>query len=300
VIADQWTAVGAASLRAIGAKHPDSGFRNPDHLAVRFVGPRERALTDICPDALDVGYVEALERLSAEDRASVTSLFLRTKYLDAVLDQSLRSGATQVIILGAGFDSRGYRFSDRLRDVRFVEVDAGRRQEYKKQRVCEVLGGLRAHMRYVPMDFTKDDLLIELAKAGYSENARSLYIWEGVTMYLPESAVTSTLHFIRDHAAPGSRVVFDYTLASDTRLNDASTRFAKLGEPWLFGFPGTSAVEFLRRAGLDTVTDLSYAELAARYAQRPDGTSPLPALAADKHIRRIVVAEVRVRDGSLP
>ena len=65
-------------------------------------------------------------------------------------------------------------------------------------------------------------------------------------------------------------------------------------EPWLFGFPGPSAVEFLRRAGLDAVTDLSYAELGARYAQRPDGTSPLPVLAADKKIRRIAVAEVRL------
>ena len=64
-------------------------------------------MTDLSPDALEVGYVEALERLSAEDRASVTSMFLRTKHVDATLDESLRAGATQVIILGAGFDSRG-------------------------------------------------------------------------------------------------------------------------------------------------------------------------------------------------
>ena len=292
MLANRWTAVGAAMLRAIGAKHPDSEFRNPDHLALRFVGPRQRALADICPDALDVGYLESLGRLSAEDRASVTSMFLRTKHVDATLDESLRAGATQVIVLGAGFDSRGYRFSDRLRDVRFIEVDAPPRQEYKQQRVREVLGRLPANMRYVPMDFTVDDLGTELKKVGYCENARSLYIWEGVTMYLPEPAVTSILHCIRDHAAAGSRVVFDYTLASDRRLNDASTRVAQMGEPWLFGFPGRSAVEFLRRAGLDTVTDLSYAELGARYAQRPDGTSPLPALAADMNIRRIAVAEV--------
>jgi methyltransferase (TIGR00027 family) len=287
------TAIVAASLRAIGSKHPDPAFRNPDRMATEFVGARERALaTEFPVDALKLDYGEVVARLSPQDRASVTTMYLRTKHLDAALDDAVRAGARQVIILGAGFDSRGYRFRDRLRNVRFIEVDAGPTQDYKKQRVREVLGELPAEVRYVPMDFTKDDLLTEIAKAGYSRTERSLYIWEGVTMYLPEAAVTNTLHFIRDHAAPGSRVVFDYTLASDPRVNDRTTRFARYGEAWVFGFPGTSAVAFLRRAGLDAVTDLSYAELAMRYARRPDGTSPLPALAGDQQSRRIAVAEV--------
>jgi len=287
------TAIVAASLRAIGSKHPDPSFRNPDRLAIQFIGPSERALlTEFPVEALNLDYTEAIARLSPQDRASVTTMYLRTKHLDSALDEAVRTGTRQVIILGAGFDSRGYRFRDRLRNVRFVEVDAGPTQDYKKQRVREVLGELPADVGYVPMDFTKDDLLRELVKAEYSQTERSLYIWEGVTMYLPEAAVTSTLHFLRDHAAPGSRVIFDYTLANDSRINDRTSRFARYGEMWLFGFPGTSAVDFLRRNGLNTVSDLSYAELAATYARRPDGTSPLPALSADQHIRRIVVAEV--------
>lgn len=292
------TAIVAASLRAIGSKHPDPSFRNPDRLAIEFIGARERALlTEFPVDALDLDYAEAIARLSPQDRASVTTMYLRTKHLDSALNDAVRAGTGQVIILGAGFDSRGYRFRDRLRNVRFIEVDAGPTQDYKKQRVREVLGELPGEVRYVPMDFTKDDLLTELAKAEYSRTERSLYIWEGVAMYLPEAAVTSTLHFLRDHAAPGSRVVFDYTLASDPRINDRTTRFARYGETWLFGFPGTSAVEFLRRAGLDTVTDLSYPELATMYARRPDGTSPLPALAGDQHSRRIAIAEVPPKGG---
>jgi len=294
------TAIVAASLRAIGSKHSDPSFRNPDRLAIQFVGARERALlTEFPVDALNLDYTEAIARLSPQDRASVTTMYLRTKHVDSALDEAVRTGTQQVIILGAGFDSRGYRFRDQLRNVRFVEVDAGPTQDYKKQRVREMLGELPAHVRYVPMDFTKDDLLTELVKAGYSQTERSLYIWEGVTMYLPEAAVTSTLRFLRDHAAPGSRVIFDYTLASDSRINDRTSRFARYGEMWLFGFPGKSAVEFLRRNGLDTVTDLSYAELATMYATRRDGTSPLPALSGDQHLRRIAVAQVpskRVRE----
>jgi methyltransferase (TIGR00027 family) len=287
------TSVVSASLRAIGAKNPDSDFRNPDYLAIKFIGPRERALVKDFPmDALDVDFRQAVERLTPQDRGSVTTMFIRTKHLDAALDVALREGARQVIVLGAGFDSRGYRFRDRLRDIRFLEVDYGPTQEHKKRRVREVLGTLPKEVRYVPMDFTKDDLLTQLRKSGYSEKERSLYIWEGVTMYLPEAAVTSTLRFIREHSAPGSRVVFDYALASDARINNPATRFAKWGEPWLFGFPGNSAVDSLRQAGLVPLTDMTMFDLAAKYAQRPDGSSTLPAVTDDQRARRICIAEV--------
>jgi len=287
------TSVLAASLRAVGAKNPDSAFRNPDYLAIKFLGPRERALVKDFPmEALDLDFRQAVERLTPQDRGSVTTMLIRTKHLDAALDEALRDGTSQIIILGAGFDSRGYRFRDRLRGVRFLEVDYGPTQEHKKQRVREVFGRLPKQVRYVPMDFTKDDLLTQLGKGGYSEKDRSLYIWEGVTMYLPETANTSTLRFIREHSAPGSKVVFDYALASDARINNPTTRFARWGEPWLFGFPGSSAVDSLRQAGLVSLTDMTMFDLAAKYAQRPDGTSTLPAISDDQRSRRICIAQV--------
>src|SRR5215207_5387043 len=125
------TAIVAASLRVIGSKHPDPSFRNPDRLAIQFIGARERALlTEFPVEALNLDYTDAIARLSPQDRASVTTMYLRTKHFDAALDDALSTGTRQVIILGAGFDSRGYRFRDRLRNVRFVEVDAGPIQDY--------------------------------------------------------------------------------------------------------------------------------------------------------------------------
>jgi methyltransferase (TIGR00027 family) len=287
------TSVLAASLRAVGAKNPDTALRNPDYLAIKFLGPRARALLKDFPmDALDLDFGQAVERLSTQDRGSVTTMFIRTKHLDRALDVALREGTRQVIILGAGFDSRGYRFRDRLHDVRFLEVDYGPTQAHKKQRVREVLGALPKEVHYVPMDFTKDDLLTQLRKGGYSERDRSLYIWEGVTMYLPGTAITSTLRFIREHSAAGSKVVFDYALAGDARINNPETRFARWGEPWLFGFPGNSAADSLRQAGLVPLTDMSMLDLTTEYAQRPDGTSTLPAVSDDQRSRRICIAQV--------
>lgn len=267
-----WTAV----LRAIGAKHPEPAFRNPDYLAHRFVGPRERALLQDYPaDAVDLDYASALTRIP--DPATVLGLYLRTRHVDATLEEALRDDVRQVVILGAGFDSRGYRFAERLAERRFIEVDYKPTLEYKKRRVREMFGRLPSHVHYVAMDFAKDNLLKRLKSGGYSETDRTLFVWEGVTRYIPESAVRNTLRFVRDHSAADSRIVFDYMRADNTSLNDPNTRPAKWGEPFIFGFPAPYATAFVEREGLVVMSDLTGADLWKRYAVRADGTSPFPA-----------------------
>lgn len=185
---------------------------------------------------------------------------------------------------------------DRLENVTFLEVDYGPTQEYKKQRVKEILGALPKSVRYVPMDFTKDDLLTQLQKAGYSHRAKSLFIWEGVTQYIPEASIKSTLDFVRDHSAAGSEIVFDYSLSSDSRINNPHTRFAAWGEPWIFGFPDGSAGEYVRRNGLTVVSDISMGDLETQYTHNRRAIA-LPLLAAENRARRICVAGVAVRVG---
>jgi methyltransferase (TIGR00027 family) len=287
------TSILTTTLRAIGAKNPEPALRNPDYLAIRFLGPRERAiLADYPMDALDVDFRHAIQRLPEQDRGSVTTMFIRTRYFDDLLDEALRDGARQVIILGAGFDSRGYRFGDRLRHTRFIEVDYGPTQEYKKRRVQEIFGTLPKRVQYVPMDFTKDSLLAQLRTGGYSEEEKSLYIWEGITMYIPDKSIQETLRFVREHSAPGSTIGFDYVLSSDSRVNNAKSRFARWGEPWVFGFPGKSAVEYVRHEGLTAVSDVSMGDLEAKYVQRREGPSALPSPSSEQRARRICVARV--------
>ena len=249
------TAIWAAAARAVGAKNPDRKERNPDYLAVSFVGPRERAqLPDYDLAALDVtSYAETMMRVGF--KLPVTSHAYRTRAFDQAMLDALHDGAEQVVVLGAGFDSRGYRFDRELRGVRFMEVDYPPTQEYKKQRVTEILGALPARVTYVPMDFTTDNLLTQLTKSGYAEREKTFFLWEGVTFYLPEAAVKDTLHFVRDHAARGSRIAFNYTYATDRNVNNAESLYAKWGEPWLFGFPEDGAAPYLRREGLNVIAD---------------------------------------------
>src|SRR5262245_44064257 len=176
------TAVWAAAARAVGSKNPDPEEGNPDYLAIKFLGPRERRiLSDFPMDALDLDYDGAMAQLGT--RLPVTSHAFRTKAFDAAMLDALKAGATQVVVLGAGFDSRGYRFQSQLRGVRFMEVDYPPTQEYKKRRVREILGKPPANVSYVPMDFTKDDLLHQLVKSHYSEREKTFFLWEGVVFY---------------------------------------------------------------------------------------------------------------------
>ena len=247
------TAVYVAAARALGSKDPDPQRRNPDYLAIKFLGPRERAvLPDLQMDALDLDFASAMKQLGG---GLVDVLRYRTKAFDAALLDALQNGATQVVVLGAGFDSRAYRFQSQLGSVHVMEVDLGPTQVYKKRRLSEILDAIPPNVSYVPMDFTKDNLLDELRKVGYSEQQNTCFLWEGVTYYLPESAVKDTLHFVRDHSTSGSRIAFDYTGTNNPALNNPLHLYARWGEPWLFGFPNYSAREYVQQEGLGVLSD---------------------------------------------
>ncbi len=248
------TAIYVAAARALGSKDPDPQRRNPDYLAIKFLGPRERALLPELPlDALDLDFASAMKQLGGE--LLVDLLRYRTKAFDAALLDALQNGATQVVVLGAGFDSRAYRFQSQLGSVHVMEVDLGPTQAYKKQRLNEILDAIPPNVSFVPMDFTKDHLLDELRKVGYSEQQNTFFLWEGVTYYLPESAVKDTLHFVRDHSASGSRIAFDYFGASNRAVNNPNGLYAGWGEPVLFGFPNDSAREYVQHDGLGVLSD---------------------------------------------
>src|SRR5262249_13608593 len=157
--------------------------------------------------------------------------------------------------LGAGLDTRGYRFADRLGGVRFFEVDHPSTQAYKRHRAQEVLGPPPEHVRYVPVDFAADDLLTALRAHGDTKEDTTHFGWQGVVGYLPEEAVRGTLRFVRDHAAAGSTLALSYPLRSNPSVNNPTIRAARWGEPWLFGFPGESAAGYLEQAGLTAVVD---------------------------------------------
>jgi methyltransferase (TIGR00027 family) len=269
------TSIVTVAARAIGSHDPDPSVRNPDWLAERFLGPEERALLPDLPLMLGLSkeYREALtDRLTA---FAVPGMIVRTCFIDEQLEKAVHAGATQVVILGAGFDSRAHRFRQLLRNVKVFEVDYGPTQEYKKRRVHEVLGTAPPNLAYVPIDFTKEKLGAVMHKRGYRPDRKSFFIWEGVTMYIPEAAVRETLQFIAANSSlPGSSVVFDYYMKSFVEKDCGPSLRASWGEPVIFGLPDGAELEFIKSTGLDLAERLltSGPETARRYVTRKDGS----------------------------
>jgi methyltransferase (TIGR00027 family) len=268
------TALEVAAYRAIGAKHRDASIRNDDRIAEQLLGPDERAILK------EAGADSVLAALTMDTDAAWGSLgarsvfargvHVRTRHIDDVMSQSLKDATAQIVILGAGLDSRAYRFGDALRNVRVFELDLPQTQAYKKKRVTDVFGALPPHVAYTPIDFAKQDLATVLASAGYDRTKKTLFIWEGVTMYIPEAAVDATLRAVVRNAAPGSRIVFDYFLDSALKargsvLQPIAQNVAAVGEPFVFGVSGENAVTFVTARGLKVISDFGSAELGARY-----------------------------------
>ncbi|HET9983345.1 MAG TPA: SAM-dependent methyltransferase [Longimicrobiales bacterium] len=180
----------------------------------------------------------------------------RTTFYDAAVQRHLPR-IDQLVVLGAGFDTRAYRLPEGTR-VRRFEVDTPRTQAFKRE-MLEKAGIDTTGVAYVPADFEEEDWLERLVGAGFDPDRPSLFLWESVTMYLDREAVEGTLRKIAG-TAPGSAVAFDYVSTELIESGSLFMRYAKAvialtGEPWKFGIDNTPPVRervaaFLESCGL--------------------------------------------------
>ncbi len=269
------TAEGAAATRAIFHMHPDPRVRNDDDMAMALVHPAYWHYSSITDD-----FAGAYRAIQAFGWTSPFFINARTKHIDAILKQAADDGIAQVVNLGAGYDSRAYRYRAAMPGVRFFEVDLPPMVEEKKRRLAVALGSVPDHVVFVPIDFDEQTLPGALAEAGYDPDLETLFIWEGGTMYVTGTAVEQTLRFIARESAPGSSVVYDY--APRAVIEGDFTDHPDLsglvfwawyrGEPLLFGIPEGEGRAYVEALGLEVLSDVGPAELEARYLTRSDGT----------------------------
>ncbi len=198
-----------------------------------------------------------------------SSVVARTRLIDDVIARSLE-GMEQFVVLGAGFDTRPYRLPG-LRAIAVFEVDHPDTQAAKRRALERALSALPRHVRFVATDFHQRDLEAGMATAGYRESARTFFLWEGVTGYLTEAAVDTTLRWCA-RAAPGSLLLFTYLHRDILTRPEAfvGTRqlfasLAKFGERLTFGIDPSELSEFLATRGLCLEMDIGAAEYRERY-----------------------------------
>ncbi len=137
----------------------------------------------------------------------IDHMVLRTKAIDAHLASALQSGIDQLVILGAGLDARAWRLPA-LENTTVFEIDHPATQQYKQKRIGRRTA--RADIRYVAVDFEKERFSEGLERAGFRSTDRSVWIWEGVAMYLPLGAIHDTLQQLTSLAAAGSELAMTY------------------------------------------------------------------------------------------
>jgi len=274
------TSIVVAALRAFGAREPDPSVRNPDSLAERLLTAAELDLITEHPvaAALKQDYQKARQ---VREVAGMSNLMLvRTRYIDERMQRALEEGATQVVILGAGFDTRAYRFAEQLRRKKIFELDYESTQAFKKRRLIDVFGSLPEHVRFTEIDFKRDNLGGVLAAAGYERSEKTFFIWEGVSMYLSEDAVRETLRTISNYSVKGSSLVMDFAERASIDMLQKLPQLSQhnytthWGEPWIFGVPDMREREFFLECGLTLREILRFfgPETAKRYLTRSDGT----------------------------
>ncbi len=202
---------------------------NVSHLALRLVTGGTLLAHRL------TGYVPRIYRYPYEgDPPMAHEPAARTTLFDAALTRHL-GDIDQLVILGAGWDTRSYRMPQ---GIHCFEVDTPKTQESKRQTLKKA-GLDTSRITFVPADFMTDDWLEKLVQAGFDPDKPTFFLWEAVTMYLDREAVESTLRKIAGTAS-GSVVAFDYFNADLIESKGLFMRYARavlnaIGEPFRFG-----------------------------------------------------------------
>lgn len=257
------TAAGIALVRAVESEKPAGERVCFDPYARRFVGA---GLYYVMKFFTAIGYP------SRRSPGTWEFLAARDRYIDDYLEARLCEGLEQMVILGAGYDARAYRFEALKTGVKVFEVDHPATQAAKVRKVAAIFGAPPGHVTYVAIDFDRESLADRLCACGYDERRKTLFIWQGVTQYLTAQAVEDTLAFVSGHSGPGSRIIFDYMdpalLAGATHHGEVSSmrRYRGLtGESLAFGIAIGSIQAFLEERGFTEVRNADHFTLEKAY-----------------------------------
>jgi methyltransferase (TIGR00027 family) len=248
-----------AAIRAAWSKRPEEERVCCDPLARHFLGPELGGVID--DPKLTETVAAAVEQSTP---GAIGCVGARTRYIDDYLKACIDEGIEQLVILGAGYDSRPYRFSDMKGKVRVFELDQPATQRGKIEKIKMILGSTPEHVVYVPINFDKESMADRLYDSGFKGDLKTLFIWEGVTMYITAEAVDATLAFVAKNSGKGSSIVFNYMLQSVVdgtyRTEDAEKMrqsYAQRGEPLIFGIPEGTIYGFLSERGFCNVKEVN-------------------------------------------
>jgi methyltransferase (TIGR00027 family) len=238
------TAEMTCSSRAASYYEENPFYRSGDHVATLLV-PR------FIKYMLKTGFMRKLLMSKFAPKGVYEYVIARTKYIDQIFTEAVKQSFKQIIIFGAGFDTRSIRLLNRESKIKVFEIDAEVTQKAKLGRLHEVGVTVPSNTTYLSIDFNKDDPMECLIDNGFKHDKRCLFILEGLLMYLNDEAVDKMFQLIHDLSGNESRVVFDYVYSSVLRQEgryygeELQKNVSDAGEPWTFGFEEGKVGDYL-------------------------------------------------------
>lgn len=281
------TALGPMVIAAVEQHLPAAQRVVHDDLAVRFLPLGMRLMVRACGwrPLRDLG-TKAPEKQAP---GAWGGMLGRKRYADDKVTEALDAGIAQVVILGAGLDTRAYRLVAPA-GVPAFEVDLPANVAYKRERLQAIYDRVPEHVTLIPVDFETADLADSLAANGFQTGKPTMFVWEAVTQYLKEPGIRKTLEFL-SKAATGSRLIFTYVLkdfldganfyGAERMYRNAVVKYGI----WHFGIDPADVDALLRGYGWVEREQVGRDEYVARYLE-PAGRD-LPVM----QIERFVHAE---------
>lgn len=193
------------------------------------------------------GYTPSVFNVPLPGKEDLSNMLnARTLFFDKTLVRAVEGGKApveQVVVLGAGFDSRLFKFCSK-REISRFEVDQFSTQQVKIKALRKSNIEVDT-VNFVAVDFNRRNWVEDLVTAGFSSEKKTFFLWEGVTYYLTESAIKDCLRNIAKITAAESLVAFDFF--SQQLITGEYDWWHKLGvqlldwlnEPFQFGIDTT-------------------------------------------------------------
>jgi len=262
------TAQYMAFFRALETKRKKSDKLFSDPFAMHFLDLRLKLAVRASTLPLFKSYLK--KTIQRRIPGAYSSGLARTKYIDDLLEFTIKEGIKQLVILGAGFDTRASRL-DCLQAIPVIEIDHPNTSNFKIDTYKGQIGHLPRNVTYCQVDFNKQSLDDLARKYHFDFTKPTTIIWEGVTNYLTADAIDQSFAFISKFSK-GSFVIFTYVhkqVLDDPSLFIGGEKLVKdlesIEERWTFGFLPSELFDYLSNFGLTLVEDLGATEYRQKY-----------------------------------
>jgi len=259
-------------FRACSTFEANSHYKSDDHIAPLLIPGFLKPLIQILP-------VRKYITRRIASKGIYKYIIARTKYIDAVFERAVAEQFDQILIFGAGFDTRALRFKDKAGNTQIFELDVSATQQKKISQYQKRHLTVPSNVTSIAIDFDKESLSVKLDEAKFKKDQRSLFILEGLLMYLQAESVDAAFKVIQDYAGKLSLVAFDYIYASVLRkiaIHSGKSRIAKrvsrAGEKWHFSIENGEIEKFLKKYDLKLINQSDSLILEKKYFGDSDST----------------------------